>query len=145
MKAKGRDEIEIWIPITQFKDYTRCGWDGDAIMVLYAAIALKRSEGGEADEINQTIENLTQKNMSHLADWLRVNSAKLYGEHRDDWKPFMIDSISDLLERGEKKEHYISATDIIEDMIKRNVSRIDPIADNNIRLFFTVKTSFPVH
>jgi hypothetical protein len=79
--------------------------------IFYAVIALKAGE-----EVRAVAEELERQGLNGLAEWLRQNEGVLYGDAREDWKPFMdAESIRDFL--TDDPRIYSSVTGLIDDQI----------------------------
>lgn len=94
--------------------------------IYYAVIALTQNE---TPEVIQEIKN---KNMNQIADWLNNNKNKLYAQDRDGWKPFMDKSIRELLET--ETQSFESATSQIDEL-DDSASNITLLLDTHIELY----------
>ena len=94
--------------------------------IYYIVIALQNTE------VDQVIETLRNQKKLKIAEWLKANKAKLYGNGREDWKPFMDGkSIRELLEMN--PAIYQSSTSIL-DKLKGNDADVWIFDDNKIQL-----------
>jgi hypothetical protein len=95
--------------------------------IYFAVIALKKSE------IRVVAQTLRDQNMVKVAGWLEQNKDQLYGDSREDWKPF-IDNISirDLMSTGTTV--YQSATALI-DRLDEDITDLTPLLKPYIELY----------
>jgi len=68
-----------------------------ADIIYYAVIALK------AEEVEDVISSLDEKELTDLSEWLAKHKDSIYGKLPEDWKPFEDKSISEIIEENETK------------------------------------------
>ena len=96
--------------------------DDDRKGILYEVIALNKTE---ADSVIDILRNLE---MFEVAEWLNNHKDNIYGNSADEWKPFMEQKITDIID--EDSTYYWSNTRAIEEVCKdfnKNINLIKPI------------------
>jgi hypothetical protein len=95
--------------------------------IRYVVLALKKKE---ADEVIKELR--TDKN-DRIANWLDQNKDSLYGEGREDWKPF-LDGVSIRKVMESEPKDYQSATSLL-DKIDEDATDVSVFYNNTIHLF----------
>jgi hypothetical protein len=96
--------------------------------IAYAVIALKRNE------VDSVVRELKAKNMNAIAVWLDQRKDTIYGRRSEDWKPFMGQTISQILNPPPFND-YRSETNLI-DAIDEEGTNINILVNSKIEVFF---------
>src|SRR5882724_11628829 len=95
--------------------------------INYAVLALKAAES------DALAMKLKTDGLEKMANWLQDNGAELYGETREDWKPFKNKTIREMLATGARV--YESNTGLI-DGLDDDLGNITDLYDASITVYF---------
>ncbi|GAF94848.1 unnamed protein product, partial [marine sediment metagenome] len=97
-------------------------------VVVYVVVGLRKQE------ISDVIDVLQKRSHMKLAEWVEAQrNAGMYGDDPEEWKPFLEETIADLLQGGDASYH--SATSLIHNL-KEQGPDTTSLLDEHVDVYF---------